>query len=201
MPPKKLSRARVVEVLGSVGPPRLSPKRSAAAGGGLLDMYPQLTQTAANSLANHIHSASRVDPTRELDYFLGEVETIFPELKRPPPAPPSVAPKLCKRADYPPFARPYGDLPPKGHIPTSRAGGSGGFNDVDTGAKPAGNGKLIDLPSASQPTTPGPRARGGGRDGGYGGQGEAGRQEPQPSRRAWVGWEALIKVTDGRIQN
>ena len=82
-----------------------------------------------------------------------------------------MAPKLGKRADYPPFARPYGDLPPKGHIPTSRAGGSGGFNDVDTGAKPAGNGKLIDLPPASQPTTPGPRARGGGRDGGYGGQG------------------------------
>ena len=149
MPPKALSRARVVEVLGPVGAPRLSPKKSAAAGGGLRNMYPLLTQTAANSLANHIHSASRVDPTRELDYFLGEVETIFPELKRHPPALPSVAPKLGKRADYPPFARPYGDLPPKGHIPTSRAGGSGGFNDVDTGAKPASNCKLIDYPSAS----------------------------------------------------
>ena len=173
MPPKKLSRARVVEVLGPVGAPRLSPKKSAAAGGGLRNMYPLLTQTAANSLANHIHGASRVDPTRELDYFLGEVETLFPELKHTPPPAPNVAPQVGKRKDSPPFARPYGDLPPKGHIPTSRAGGSGGYNAVATGAKPAGDGKLIDLPSASQPTSPGPRAKntkGGGRDGGYGGQ-------------------------------
>ena len=134
-------------------------------------MYPLLTQTAANSLANHIHGASRVDPTRELDYFLGEVETLFPELKHTPPPAPNVAPQVGKRKDSPPFARPYGDLPPKGHIPTSRAGGSGGHNAVDTGAKPAGDGKLIDLPSASQPTSPGPRAKntkGGGRDGGHG---------------------------------
>ena len=173
MPPKMLSRARVVEVLGPVGGSRMSSKKSAAASGGLRELYPQLTQTAASSLANHIHGASRVDPSRELDFFLGEVETIFPELKRPAPPPPNVAPKVGKREDYPPFARPYGDLPPKGHIPTSRAGGSGGYNGVDAGAKLAGNGKLIDLPPASQPTTPGPRARntkGGGRDGGYGGQ-------------------------------
>ena len=173
MPPQKVSRARVVEVLGPVGAPRLSPKKSAAAGGGLRNMYPLLTQTAANSLANHINSASRVDPTRELDHFLGEVETLFPELKHTPPPAPNVAPKVGKRKDYPPFARPYGDLPPKGRIPTSRAGGSGGYNAVDTGAKPAGDGKLIDLPSASQPTSPGPRAKntkGGGRDSGYGGQ-------------------------------
>ena len=125
MPPKKLSRARVVEVLGPVGAPRMSPKKSAAAGGGLRELYPQLTQTAASSLANHIHGASRVDPARELDHFLGEVETLFPELKRTPPPAPNVAPKVGKQKDYPPFARPIRRLAaerPHPHFPGWRLG-------------------------------------------------------------------------------
>ena len=177
MPRKKgtVSRARVVEVLGPVGAPRMSPKKSAAAGSRLREVYPQLSSSASESLANHIHGGSRIDPTRELDYFLQEVETLFPELAAQP-APANVAPNLGKREDYPPFARPEGCLPVPGTVPSGRGGGDccpkGGYNDRDAGAQPAGNGKLVDLPPASQPTAPGPRAKnskGGGRDTGYGG--------------------------------
>ena len=130
--------ADVVRELGPLGPgKKLSPKRSAAAGGALQNVHPQLTSAAATSLANHMYKA-QLDPKAgdlSLDALMASLAQIFPQLAQPEqeepddeppmrnPDPPET-PKVegverqmsqltsmdVNRSDYPAFARPYGDV-------------------------------------------------------------------------------------------
>ena len=59
----RVTLARVVQVLGNLnGQPRMSSKKSAAAGGALREIYPALSPAVAASIANHMKIV--VAPTR-----------------------------------------------------------------------------------------------------------------------------------------
>ena len=177
---KAVTLADVVRELGPLGPgKKLSPKRSAAAGGALQSVHPQLTAAAATSLANHMYKAQLESPGGDLSLgdLMASLAQIFPQLAQqepeqddePPmrsPDPPEV-PEVegverpmsqltsmdVNRPDYPAFARPYGDV-----AEDQFAQGGKRQPAPKKGAKNKG-------------------AAGGGRDGGYGGpkQGTGGR--------------------------
>ena len=139
MPKKKgatVTLADVVRELGALGPgKKLSPKRSAAAGGAIRDAYPQLTTAAATSVANHMFRAQHEPEVRglSLDDLMAALAQTFPALASPEeeePEPPMRSPDSpevpkvegverplsdltamdVNRSDYPAFARPYGDV-------------------------------------------------------------------------------------------
>ena len=181
MPKKKrasVSLADVVRELGALGPgKKLSPKRSAAAGGAIREAYPQFTPAAATSVANHMWRAQLDPEGRDLSLhdLMAALAQTFPALASPeeeedaeppmrspdPQEEPSVADLErplsdltamdVKRKDYPPFARPYGDV-------------------AEDEFASGGGGKRRPAPKKKKPA-------GGGRDSGYGGpkQGTGGR--------------------------
>ena len=164
MPGKCVTRADVVRELGSLtGGPRLTPKRAAAVGGALQAVFPQLSESAAASLASHAYRSMR--DGMDLDETLDAVQRTFPALAVPgeaPRAPPRDLAELTQmdvnREDFPPFARPGpGDLPPEGSEPVSYAGGQ----CEPAAAKRARGGGKRDRGYARAAT-------GGGRDGGFG---------------------------------
>ena len=166
----KVSLADVVREFGPVaGGKKLTPKRAHVAGAALRDMFPTLTGAAGSSLANHMYQANLSRQREGADAFPLEemVEALkkaFPALATPEPeelakpAPPPPVEKFqvrklerpmknltamdVNRSDYPPGARPYGDVvedlnhtpayaEPK--MPNKKAAAKGGGHDKGYG--------------------------------------------------------------------
>ena len=78
----RVSLARVVEALGNLnGVPRMSSKKSTAAGGALREIYgSSLTPAAAANIANHMRYSARCDPLLTLHHMQANLEAALPEL-------------------------------------------------------------------------------------------------------------------------
>ena len=167
MPRKKAAQVTLADVVREFGPvggaKKLTPKRAHVAGLALQGIFPALTGAASSSLANHMHQA-QLQGNYSLDELVEALQEAFPALAPhepeqlahsapPPPVEKFAVKKLerpmkelsamdVNRADYPPGARPYGDV----------------FEDQNF------------TPAYAEPMMPNKKAaaKGGGRDKGYG---------------------------------
>ena len=135
MPRKKGAKVTLADVVREFGPvggaKKLSPKRAHVAGLALKDMFPMITGAAGSSLAQHMYQA-QLEGKYSLEELVEALQEAFPALVPPEPeelakpAPPPPAEKFerkplerpmkdltamdVNRKDYPPFARPRGDV-------------------------------------------------------------------------------------------
>ena len=164
MPRKKAAKVTLADVVREFGPvsggKKLSPKRAHIAGLALREMFPMITGAAGSSLANHMYQA-QLEGKYSLDELVEALKEAFPalavpepeELAKPAPPPPTEKFEVkplerpmkdltamdVNRKDYPPFARPYGDVaedlnhPPLAYsepkMPNKKAVDKGGGRD------------------------------------------------------------------------
>ena len=167
MPRKKSSSITLADVVREFGPvaggKKLTPKRAHVAGLALKEIFPALTGAAGSSLANHMYQA-QLQGNYSLEDLVEALREAFPtlaqpepeELAKPAPPPPvetfevkplerpmkNLTAMDVNRSDYPPGARPYGDVvedlnhtpayaEPK--MPNKKAAAKGGGHDKGYG--------------------------------------------------------------------
>ena len=164
MPRKKGAKVTLADVVREFGPvggaKKLTPKRAHVAGLALREIFPMVTGAAGSSLAQHMYQA-QLDGKYSLEDMVEALQEAFPslvppepeELAKPAPPPPVEKFKVqelerpmknltamdVNRSDYPPGARPYGDVaenlnhPPLAYsepkMPNKKAAAKGGSRD------------------------------------------------------------------------
>ena len=81
----KVTRGEINAAFGALGKGnKMSPKKSFKATAAIRELYPGLTESAASSVAHHLHRAAKYDNTLTLPTLMENLEEALPKLGRLP---------------------------------------------------------------------------------------------------------------------